>query len=81
MTIPKTERENFATAVESAIATGQSAEHCAEQVAQAKVALVSIGALMTRPFVSASANGHQLEPDQADTWHEGVTVSVLGSSE
>jgi len=79
--VPPTAKDDFADAVDDAVATGQPEQTpgLTDDVATAKEAMKSLGACCKRAKVTGSASGHCLQKDDGKNVHDGISVSVTGA--
>ncbi len=78
LSVPITARAEFDAAVDAAQASGQDAPGVDEAVNAAKAAAKELAPLIKRDYVTASLNGHVLQPDEGDNWSDSVTISLAG---
>ncbi len=79
LTVPITARAEFDAAVDAAQPTGQQdAAGVDEAVNAAKAAAKELAPLIRRDYITASLNGHVLQPDEGDNWSDSVTISLAG---
>ena len=81
LNVPTTARGNFDAAVDAAQASGQDAPGVDEAVNAAKAAAKELAPLIKRDYLTASLNGHVLQPDEGDNWSDSVTISLAGYSQ
>ncbi len=71
-------RADFDAALDAAQAGGQDAPGVDEAVIAAKAAAKELAPLIKRDYITASLNGHVLQPDEGDNWSDSVTISLAG---
>jgi hypothetical protein len=80
LTIPYVPREEFDATVDQTSVVGQEGVAGVGDVSLvAREALKSLADHVRRPYVSGSAHGHVLQPDEQN-YFDGVTVTVSGTS-
>ncbi len=78
LNVPTVARADFDAALDAAQASGQDAPGVDEAVTAAKAAAKELAPLIKRDYLTASLNGHVLQPDEGDNWSDSVTISLAG---